>query len=398
MATSTDGIIKSLCALELCVGAGGLALGAAQAGFDNITVVDIHGPACETLRHNKNSRVDYVRHWEICEDDIRDFDFSIFRDIELLSGGPPCQPFSQGGKRAGRDDTRDMFPHFISALRDCEPKCFLIENVRGLLDRSFFNYFNYIVHQLRYPHVMRAKGEKWTEHNARLEKIYTGNDYRGMHYQVIPKILNAASFGVGQRRDRVFIVGVRSDIGIEYSFPLPTHSREAMLVDQWVTREYWDRHGVARSRIPEIPALLRGVVSRLGKDQPLSPWRTVRDVIHDLPRIAIGHTSHEVLNHFLNPGARTYKGHSGSGLDAPAKTIKAGHHGVPGGENMVRLDDDSVRYFSVRECARLQAFPDDWAFNGSWCSCMKQIGNAVPVTLGEVVAAPLAAALRAKAT
>jgi DNA (cytosine-5)-methyltransferase 1 len=81
-------------------------------------------------------------------------------------------------------------------------------------------------------------------------------------------------------------------------------------------------------------------------------------------------------------------------MDAPAKTIKAGHNGVPGGENMIRLDEGSVRYFSVRECARLQAFPDDWFFDGSWCGCMRQVGNAVPVTLGEVVAAPLAKALR----
>lgn len=82
-------------------------------------------------------------------------------------------------------------------------------------------------------------------------------------------------------------------------------------------------------------------------------------------------------------------------MDAPAKTIKAGHHGVSGGENAVRLDDGTVRYFSVRECARLQAFPDNWVFDGSWCNCMRQIGNAVPVGLGEVVALPLAEALLA---
>jgi DNA (cytosine-5)-methyltransferase 1 len=77
-------------------------------------------------------------------------------------------------------------------------------------------------------------------------------------------------------------------------------------------------------------------------------------------------------------------------LDEPAKTIKAGRHGVSGGENVVCLDDQTVRYFSVRECARLQAFPDSWAFEGSWCNCMRQIGNAVPVTLCEIVAKPLA--------
>jgi DNA (cytosine-5)-methyltransferase 1 len=80
-------------------------------------------------------------------------------------------------------------------------------------------------------------------------------------------------------------------------------------------------------------------------------------------------------------------------MDVPAKTIKAGHNGVPGGENMIQLDNGDVRYFSVRECARLQTFPDDWAFQGSWCGSMRQIGNAVPVTLAESVAKPLVGVL-----
>ncbi len=73
-------------------------------------------------------------------------------------------------------------------------------------------------------------------------------------------------------------------------------------------------------------------------------------------------------------------------LDEPAKTLKAGDHGVPGGENMLVRDDSSLRYFSVRESARLQTFPDDFRFHGSWTEIMRQLGNAVPVTLGEVVA------------
>ena len=124
------------------------------------------------------------------------------------------------------------------------------------------------------------------------------------------------------------------------------------------------------------------------------PWRTVRDAISDLPKIAVGNTSSKVANHFLNPGARSYPGHNGSPLDEPAKTLKAGDHGVPGGENTLRLEDGSVRYFSVRECARLQTFPDDWILEGSWTESMRQLGNAVPLELAAIVANRLGRLLR----
>ncbi len=389
---------RALRSLELCVGAGGLALGLARAGFAEATVIDLDAQACETLRRNKRSKAEHVRTWNIVEADINDLEFSKYNDIALLSGGPPCQPFSQAGKRDGRSDQREMFPHFIRAVRECAPKTFIIENVKGLRDPSFFDYFSYIVLQLRLPQVHRRRGEKWKEHRIRLERLATSGKHTGLGYSVIWQVLNAADYGVAQRRHRVFIVGVRADIAIGYRFPLPSHSREALLIDQWVTGEYWERHGFSKRRTPQCPELLRNTVAKLTAEKSVNAWRTVRDVIGDLPNVGLGRTSHKVLNHFLNPGARTYQGHDGSSMDAVAKTIKAGRHGVPGGENVIRLDDGTVRYFSVRECARLQAFPDDWAFDGSWCNCMRQIGNAVPVTLGEVVAAPLAIGLLAKAS
>jgi DNA (cytosine-5)-methyltransferase 1 len=379
--------------LELFVGAGGLALGVARAGFHSLAVVDSDKRSCETLRSNKLNSVAHVRDWEILEADISRFDFSKYAEIDLLSGGPPCQPFSQGGKRDGRSDARNMLPHFIRGVRDCQPRSFLIENVKGLIHRSFVDYFNYVIHQLRFPQVSRNRGEKWTEHRARLERLYTAGKSTDLKYNVIWQVLNAADFGVAQRRERVFVVGVRADLGIEYSFPVQTHSREALWFDQWTKGTYWERHGIPKSRRPEVPELVAQILRRSDPDQRLRPWQTVRDAIADLPKIGLGRTSHKVANHFLNPGARTYKGHEGSHMDAPAKTIKAGHHGVSGGENAIRLDDKTVRYFSVRECARLQAFPDDWAFDGSWCNCMRQIGNAVPVTLGELATLPLAEVL-----
>lgn len=385
----------TLRSLELCVGTGGLALGIARAGFDKATVIDNDEEVCETLRQNRDNKTPYVRDWHIIEDDIDDLDFSEYAGIDLLSGGPPCQPFSRGGKRDGRADEREMFPHFIRAVRECTPRAFIIENVKGLRDPSFFDYFNYIVLQLKFPHARRSKGQKWTEHRARLERIETSGKYDGPRYNVISQVLNAADFGVAQRRERVFIVGVSDDLGMEYNFPLPTNSRESLMSDQWVTGEYWKRHNVPKRLRPERPPYLKEIESKLLEEaKSTAAWRTVRDAISDLPSPGIGRTSHKVLNHFLNPGARLYEGHAGSRMDSVAKTIKAGHHGVPGGENMVRLDDGRVRYFSVRECARLQSFPDDWEFCGSWCGCMRQIGNAVPVTLAEIVAVPLAKSLQ----
>lgn len=102
-----------------------------------------------------------------------------------------------------------------------------------------------------------------------------------------------------------------------------------------------------------------------------------------------------MANHVFNPGARSYPGHTGSPLDEPGKTLKAGDHGVPGGENMLLRPDGSVRYFTVREAARLQTFPDDYVFRGSWTETMRQLGNAVPVRLAEVIAGSVAATLRA---
>lgn len=394
MQTTEKARSDSLSALELCVGAGGLALAAAQAGFDRITAIDVHGPACETLRKNKSAGVKHVKDWTITEADIRDIDFKAHAGVDLLSGGPPCQPFSFGGKRHGRKDEREMFPEFIRAVRESKPKAFVIENVKGLLCRATLPYFNYIIQQLQLPDHTREKREKWKEHRARLEGLYTSGKGEGTQYRVIYQVLNGASYGVPQRRERVFIVGVRADLGLKYNFPLATHSAESLWHDMWVTGEYWERHGVSKAARPNAPA---GVLDRLQKfdaSDQTKPWRTVRDAIQGLPFVGLGRTCHTFHNHFFNDGARVYKGHDGSSLDAPAKTIKAGRNGVPGGENMVRLDDGSVRYFTVRECARLQTFPDEWVFEGSWCGCMRQIGNAVPVTLGEVVAAPLAASLR----
>jgi DNA (cytosine-5)-methyltransferase 1 len=132
---------------------------------------------------------------------------------------------------------------------------------------------------------------------------------------------------------------------------------------------------------------------KMAEPKGIGRWQTVRDAIADLPNPCVA-GKEEILNHRFQPGARVYPGHTGSPLDFPAKTLKAGDHGVPGGENMLALADGSVRYFTVRESARLQTFPDWFAFPCSWTESMRQIGNAVPVRLSETIAKSVADVLR----
>lgn len=377
--------------VELFTGAGGLALGIEKAGFHHHTVIERDKDCCETIRQNQRNDYPLLEGWRLYPGDVRAFDYSeIEGHVHLLAGGPPCQPFSIGGKHKAHEDRRDMFPQVVRAVRELRPRAILVENVKGLARKTFANYFSYIFLQLSHPEIVRRKDEEWTEHRARLEEYQTKGSRSGLEYNVIPpRLLNAANYGVPQRRERVFFVGFRSDLGIEWSFPKETHSLDSLLVQQWVTGEYWDEHEVARRHRPPMPARFAARVKEL-KSSPLemfaaARWRTVRDALAGLPDPEREDCS-EWHNHHHNPGARTYIGHTGSPLDEPAKTLKAGDHGVPGGENTLVKPDGSRRYFTVRESARLQTFPDEYALHGSWTEAMRQLGNAVPVLLAETVA------------
>jgi DNA (cytosine-5)-methyltransferase 1 len=185
--------------------------------------------------------------------------------------------------------------------------------------------------------------------------------------------LCAADYGVPQVRKRVFIVGFRNDLQVRWDFPGATHSREALVNSQ--------RQGGTYSGGEIIG------VRRLPKSSKDKAWIMVQDAIKDLPDPKT--ESARVMQHVLIPGARSYKGHTGSLLNWPAKSLKAGTHGVGGGENMLRCDNGDVRYFTVRECARLQTFPDFWVFKGAWSSITRQLGNAAPVKMAATVAKSL---------
>lgn len=384
--------------IELFSGAGGLALGVSLAGFHSVAVIEWDNIACATIRENQANAYPMVSGWPLFENDVRHFQWSsIPEDIDLLAGGPPCQPFSLGGKHLAYGDPRDMFPATIDAIRLLRPKSFVIENVRGLMRSSFSTYYQYILLQLEFPDIARREREKWLDHLRRLrsEKASQKNRSASHGYEVTSTLVNAADYGVPQKRERVFIVGFRSDVGARWSFPRPTHGLNELIASQWISEEYWERHHVPRRSRPKMPTKFRSTVPQQIVNKGVTskkPWVTVRDALVGLPDPRKAEAA-EFPNHRFQAGAKAYPGHSGSPLDLPAKTLKAGDHGVPGGENMLIQDNGQVRYFTVRESARLQSFPDGYYFRGSWTESMRQIGNAVPVSLARTVAASVATSL-----
>lgn len=377
--------------LELFAGGGGLALGLHQAGFDPVAVVERDKDSCATLF--ENWRRGMGKNISVLNNDVRNVDFTQWEDkIDLVSGGPPCQPFSIGGKHKGIRDERDMFPHAVKAVRTIRPKAFIFENVRGLLRKSFAKYFEYILLRLQYPEIDRAKDQTWLPHLATLEEHHTGGVDFGLRYRVVFQKVNAADFGVPQSRERVVIVGFRWDVHEPWSFPQSTHSQDSLEASKWIGGAYWDEHQIPKAHRPLPPSDWAHRSNHLCSLPFTERWRTVRDAISGLPDPRSPEAS-RIPNHKFQPGARRYVGHTGSELDAPAKTLKAGDHGVPGGENMLSKSDGSVRYFTVRESARLQTFPDWYHFPGSWTESMRQIGNAVPVSLAKLIGSSVAAKL-----
>jgi DNA (cytosine-5)-methyltransferase 1 len=353
-----------LSAVELFSGCGGLAYGLCQSGIIPDLMVEFNESAVRTLEHNAGTELRYVSKWKPLRSDIRQVDWLAYRDtIDVVAGGPPCQPFSIGGKHRGMLDARDMWPEAIRAVHEIRPRAFLFENVRGLLRDNFSGYFEGIKLRLR----------------------TAGEGYDVAHVKV-----NAADYGAAQQRHRVMVAGISSAHGQLPAFPQPTHSRARLLWDQWVTGEYWEEHGLARPSNSEMTPADRAAVARMartGEAPATVRWRTVRDALSGL-----GPPSGK-NGHVLQPGARVYVGHTGSPLDMPSKALKAGTHGVPGGENMLRSDEGPVRYFTIREAARLQGLPDGFHFPGSWTESMRQLGNAVPTELASSFGSWLAEAL-----
>ncbi|MCP2305825.1 DNA (cytosine-5)-methyltransferase 1 [Actinokineospora globicatena] len=392
--------------IELFTGGGGLACAMHDAGFRHLLAVELDRRACETLR--ANHAVDYVEgapdpkdvrsRWPLVQGDVRNVDFTRWEGaVDVIAGGVPCQPWSLGGAHKGYDDHRNLWPELFRVVRETRPRAIIAENVKGLLRPSFRPYYDYILRELETPFERRVEGEEWSDHDRRLIKALgsEGSDPTE-RYDVRMALLNAADYGVPQTRWRVVVVAFRKDLGLaDWTFPDPTHSEVALWHSQ-ADGSYWDRAGRS-PRADLVPATMPMSDGR-------KPWRTLRDAllgdaesgVPALPAPLGDKIEHpEWLHHFGWPGAREYPGHTPNDLDRPAKTVKAGVHGVPGGETVLRRDDGSIRYMTVREVARVMTFPDQWTLAGPRGEQMRQLGNAVPVRLGRAIADSVGGALNA---
>lgn len=410
--------------VELFAGGGGLAMAVHAAGFRPLLVNELAKRACESLRKNPPDPKDPKSGWPLVPGDVSDIKFTdhVAEEVDILAGGPPCQPFSLGGVHKGMEDKRNMFPEMFRAIREMKPKAVICENVRGLLRPSFRPYFNYILNELRLPFVERDPNASWEDHNELLEKLIANDSVDLSERYVVKEVqVNAADYGVPQIRNRVIIVAFRADLGVEWGefMPKETHSEESMFHSMREGGPYWDRHHVdpdVRKRIIANLPKLDYESEKVKEKLKLDPWRTLRDAIagidenegRPLPYVTEEAVEKKlevggISDHVGWPGARMYTGHTPNVLDRPAKTVKAGVHGVPGGESVMQLDNPNFinagggtgyRYMTVRETARVMTFPDRWVLDGPRGEKMRQLGNAVPVKLGAVFAKAVADALK----
>lgn len=332
---------KQFSSIELFAGAGGLALGIEKAGFNSLGLIEIDKDASDTLKLNRPK-------WRVVNDDIANISsqnltsyFGVRRgELDLLSGGAPCQSFSYAGKRLGLEDARGtLFYHYAKFLEQLHPKMFLFENVRGLL----------------------------THDSGRTYKTIL-NIFENCGYTIQKDVLNAWDYGVAQKRERLITIGIRNDLvkNIHFDFPKP-HTYKPVLRDILLDcpKSEGATYSEYKRRIFEL----------------VPPGGYWRDIPEDIAK-------EYMKSCWYMDGGRTGILRRLS-LDEPSLTVLTS----PSQKQTDRCHPLEARPFTIRENARCQSFPDDWKFCGSVGSQYKQVGNAVPVNLAYEIALKIKAAL-----
>ncbi len=326
--------------IELFAGAGGLALGIEKAGFDTIGLIEYDKSAADTLKKNRpNWRVINEDIQEISSLDLENF-FNLKKgELDLLSGGAPCQSFSYAGKRLGLEDSRGtLFYHYALFLRKLQPKMFLFENVKGLLTHDKGRTYKTILN------IFEQEGYTITSEHR--------------------KVLNAWDYGVPQKRERLITIGIRNDLvgKINFTFPKP-HEYKPVLRDVLLD--------CPKSEGTQYSAYKKEIFEQV---PPGGYWR---DISQDVAK--------EYMKSCWNMGG----GRTGIlrrlSLDEPSLTVLTS----PSQKQTDRCHPLEARPFTVRENARCQTFPDEWKFCGSVGQQYKQVGNAVPVNLAYEIAIKL---------
>lgn len=318
--------------LELFAGAGGLAVGLEKAGIKCVALNEIDKWACQTLRANRPN-------WNVLEGDIKSFDFKEYNNqVDIVTGGFPCQAFSYAGKKLGLQDARGtLFYEFARVVKEVNPLICIGENVKGLLSHE--------------------KGKT-------IEGMISILDEIG--YNVVPvQVLKAINYKVPQKRERVILVGVRKDIDLEYKYPKP-HNKIYNLVDALKKGELYDCN-VPKSEGSKYPEHKKAVLDLVPQK---GYWR---DLPVDIQKEYMGRS-------FYLGGGKTGIARR-IGWDEPSLTLTCS----PAQKQTERCHPEETRPFTVREYARIQTFPDDWKFMGSLSQQYKQIGNAVPCNLGQEI-------------
>ena len=326
-------------AIDLFSGAGGLSLGLKMAGWNVQSAVEYDKDAVATHRQNfpSSTHIGF---------DIRDVNFASYRGIDLIAGGPPCQPFSVSGKRLGKFDVRDMVPEFIRAVEQSRPRAFVMENVAGLRAAKFNSYLE-----------------------ERISELYN------LGYTVFAKVLNSGDYGVAQNRMRLFLVGITSsEKSSGFRFPDPSHGIDGaarLTVREALKNVPDDVPNNAKVVYCKNPVLRKSPFAGMmfnGKGRPLN----LDGLGHTIPASAGGNRTHIV---------------------DPLGRISAYHAELMKGKRPRSGEMLEVRRLTVRESARIQSFPDDFVFTGKQSARYSQVGNAVPPVLAEAVCKSVAVAL-----
>ncbi len=329
---------KNYTLIELFAGAGGLALGLEQAGFQSVLLNEFDKDACETLKKNRPD-------WNVVHSDIKDVDFKKYNGkIDILTGGFPCQAFSYAGNKLGFEDTRGtLFYEFARAIKEIKPKVFLAENVRGLISHEKGKTLSVI------SHVINELG-----------------------YELVsPQVLKAIFYRVPQKRERLFLVGIRKDLSPFVEFKYPAKFPKVFTLRDALKAGVLYNSDVPKSEGQVYPKRKKEILSKV---PPGGYWRDLPD---DLQR------------EFMK--GSYYLGGGKTGLarrlswDEPSLTLTC----APAQKQTERCHPSETRPLTIREYARIQTFPDAWEFCGSNTSVYKQIGNAVPVNLGYGIARSL---------
>ena len=320
--------------IDLFAGAGGLSLGLEAAGFVPVTAVEWCPDASTTYRSHHPATT-------VIQADMSTVDFKPERGrFALVAGGPPCQPFSVGGKRLVAEDPRNGIPQFLRALAELRPDAFMMENVAGLAVSTKRPYFQAVL--------------------SRLEQL---------GYSTSWQVLEAADYGLPQTRKRLFVVGAK---GRRFSFPGPTHGPATqrphvlagLVVDPYRPRGRPNTAIVTYARHPSLrPGAYHGHLYN-GGGRPIELTRPAPTLLASMG------------------------GNKTPWFDTLGVVPEYHAHLMAGGSPR-RGEVPGARRITVEEAALLQGFPAGATFAGRPSSQYRQVGNAVPPALSEAVARAL---------